>query len=346
MPTLSICIPTHHGRAAVLDRLLGAIEEQLVTGVRERVEVCVSDNGSRDGTAAVLDRRRDSLLVALVTHRFEHNDGFTPNLLKVMEIARGDFCWLLGSDDLIAPGAVAEVIGVLDAHPAVAGITLNRYRVNVFDPATKHHDPADELPHQADQLHVYETAHDIFSNVGLSHDFLSTQIVARQLFHDVVRATSAAELAESNHFAHLLLLGRMVQRRPCWIWYPGALVQHTTGTSALSDDLDHDYTSYQLAVMEGRDTVWSMLFGRRSTTYKAVMAKAYLRTARPSAVRTLKERATHTYRSDLLLLRALVGHFAWHPPFWTRTMPVLLTPALVVKQATRLGHRLRTRPRR
>ncbi len=346
MPTLSICIPTHDGRADVLDRLLGTIEEQLVTDVRARVEVCVSDNGSRDDTTAVLDRRRGTLPVALVTHRFERNDGFTPNLLKVMEIASGDFCWLLGSDDLIAPGAIAEVLAVVDAYPAVAGITLNRYRVNVFDPGTKLHDPPEELPERADQLHVYDTVHDVFSNVGLLHDYISTQVVARELFDEVMRATSAAQLAEAKHFPHLLLLGRMVQRRPSWVWYPVSLVQHTTGTSALDEDLDHDFTSYQLIVMDGRDTVWAMLFGRRSETYKALMVKAYLRTARPSAVRELKGRWTHTYRSDLILLRALVRCFAWHPAFWRRTMPMLLIPALLVKQSDRLGRRLGARPRR
>ena len=334
MPTLSISIPTHDGRAEVLDRLLGEIEGQLVPGVRERVEVCVSDNGSRDATGAVLERRGKTL--DLVTHRFERNDGFTPNLLAVVQIASGDFCWLLGSDDLIAPGGVAAVLALLDAHPQVAGLTLNRYRVNVFDPDTGHHDPADELPADAGDEHVYDSALATFANVGLLHDYISTQVVRRELFEEVVRATTAAELAAAGHFAHLLLLGRVVQRRPCWAWAPAALVQHTTGTSALDEDLDNDWTSYQLAVMEGRDAVWSMLFGRRSLTYKAVMAKAHQRTARRGAILMLKSRDKHTLRSDVALLVAFVRWFFWHPPFWTRTLPVLLIPAIVVKNVSRL----------
>lgn len=346
MPTLSICIPTHDGRAGVLDRLLENIEGQLASGVREYVEVCVSDNGSRDQTTTVLSRHRGRLSAPLVTHRFERNDGFTPNLLKVVDIARGDFCWLIGSDDLIAPGGIAEVLALLDAHPGVAGVTLNRYRVNVFEPEKKLYDPSDELPKDSGRLHDYESAYEIFANVGLSHDYISTQVVARELFAAVARETSAAQLAEAKHFAHLLLLGRMVQRRPRWVWHPDALVQHTTGTSALDEDLDHDYTSYQLAVMDGRDAVWSMLFGRRSPTYKAVMAKAYLRTARPASILGLKLGEKHTYRSDLTLLAALVRYFFWHPPFWTRTMPVLLIPALIVKQVTRLSRARDARRRR
>lgn len=343
MATLSICIPTHDGRAEVLDRLLENIEGQLVPGVREHLEVCVSDNGSRDGTTAVLARRMESLSAPLTTHRFERNDGFTPNLLKVMEIASGDFCWLIGSDDLIAPGGIVEVLALLDAHPEIAGLTLNRYRINFFDPENKHYDPPDELPVRADTLQSYDTAHEIFANVGLLHDYISTQVVARELFRDVARRVSAAELEEAKHFAHLLLLGRMVQRRPRWIWHPEALVQHTTGTSALDQDLGHDYTGYQLAVMEGRDTVWSMLLGRRSATYKVVMVKAYLRTARPVAIVSLKLMGNHGRRGDLHLLVALTRYFFWHLPFWTRTMPILLTPHIVIKGLSRLRREIAAR---
>lgn len=341
--TLSICIPTHDGRAEALDRLLATLEEQLVPELRDRVEVCVSDNGSRDATATVLARRSESLPAPLVTHRFERNDGFTPNLLKVIAIASGDFCWLVGSDDLIAPGAIAEVLAVLASHPDVAGVTLNRYRVDFLDPENKLYDPPNELPADPGRMHVYDSAHDTFANVGLSHDYISAQVIARELFGAVAHESTAAELERSKHFAHLLLLGRMVQRRPSWIWHPAALVEHTIGTSALDEDLGHDYTRFQLVVMEGRDTVWSMLFGRRSPTYKAVMVKAYRRTARPEAIVRLKLGHRHGHRNDLTLLVGLVRYFFWYPPFWIWTVPVLLVPQSIVKRVGRVRRRGRSR---
>jgi abequosyltransferase len=218
---LSICIPTHDGRAALLDRLLESIAEQLEPEVAAHVEVCVSDNGSRDETSAVLARHRERFPAPLVTHRFERNDGFTPNLLKVMDIASGDFCWLLGSDDLIVPGGIAEVLALVEAHPDAAGITLNRFRVNAFEPGVRHLDPANELPADAEHAHVYRSAHAIFAEVGLLHDYISTQVVARELFAEVARGTSAAELARSGHFAHLLLLGRWRSGGPSGCGTPG-----------------------------------------------------------------------------------------------------------------------------
>ena len=45
---LSICIPTYN-RATVLDRLLENLELE-IKDVSERLEICVSDNGSNDDT--------------------------------------------------------------------------------------------------------------------------------------------------------------------------------------------------------------------------------------------------------------------------------------------------------
>ncbi|MCU1489210.1 MAG: antigen biosynthesis abequosyltransferase RfbV, partial [Acidimicrobiaceae bacterium] len=101
-PLLSLCIPTHHGRAAQLDRLLTGIAAQLPPD--GSVEVCVSDNGSRDATQEVLERHRVPLGDRLVTGRNEANLGLTRNLLRVVELARGRFCWLLGSDDGLVDG--------------------------------------------------------------------------------------------------------------------------------------------------------------------------------------------------------------------------------------------------
>jgi abequosyltransferase len=343
-PLLSVCIPTHHGRAAVLDRLLGVLEDQLTPDVRGRVEVCVSDNGSGDATSAVLARRRATLGAPLVTHRFERNGGFTVNLLKVVEIARGNFGWLIGSDDLIAPGAIAKV---LVEDPDLAGITTNRVRVNFFDPRNELRDAPDELPSDPELPHIYEHADEIFLEVGLLHDYISTQIFSRALFDEVAAATSAHDLEAANHFAHLLLLGRMVQRRPRWMWLPDALVQHTTGTSALDEDLDYDYTGYQLTVMEGRHTVWSMLLGSRSPLYKGVMTKAYRRTARqPMVLLGLKLAPNHTLTRDVALLAGLTRYFFWHRTFWVRTVPLLLIPHQLVKALRYVRERMPTRTTR
>lgn len=116
-PRLSICLPTHHGRAAELDRALRSIAAQLPALPERSVQVCASDNGSRDATQEVLREHAEHLGKALTTFRFEVKQGFTPNLLKAVELADGAFCWLMGSDDEFAPGGVATVLEALAAGP-------------------------------------------------------------------------------------------------------------------------------------------------------------------------------------------------------------------------------------
>jgi abequosyltransferase len=53
-PLLSFCIPTHHGRAAYLKEAIDSMLEQIVGQHEGDVQICVSDNGSDDGTAELL----------------------------------------------------------------------------------------------------------------------------------------------------------------------------------------------------------------------------------------------------------------------------------------------------
>lgn len=335
---LSISIPTHHGRAEVLARALDSVLEQL----GDDVEVCVSDNASEDATQDVVRERQARWGERLRYHRNPANLGLVPNLLNSVRMATGEFCWLLGSDDVVVPGGVQAVVELLRSHPETSGVTLNRFRVNVFDPGRRESDPAAELPEGADTLQVYDDAEAIFVNVGLSMDFMSTQILRRAPFLAVVDAASPAELAPAGDLAHLYLMGRLVQERPRWIWYPDALVQHTTGTSALDEQLGHDYGRYQLAVMEGRERVWSALFGgRRSPVYRALMRKAWLRSAGPMTLVGLKLPANQTWAGDRRLLAGMVRHFHWLPEFWLKSFPVLLAPHTVLKSASAAKQRLR-----
>ena len=100
---LSICIPTYN-RADFLPATLESIEAQW----SDDLEITVSDNASTDDTERVVEefRRR---LGAIRWFRWERNQGADRNFLKSVQIATGDYCWILGSDDAIAPGAVDEI---------------------------------------------------------------------------------------------------------------------------------------------------------------------------------------------------------------------------------------------
>ena len=103
-PELSVCIPTWN-RAPYLALLL----DSLLPQATDEVEVVVSDNGSDDDTERVVEAYRPRF-PRLVYHRWERNMGADRNYLKSVEVASGKYCWLSGSDDLAAPGAVERIL--------------------------------------------------------------------------------------------------------------------------------------------------------------------------------------------------------------------------------------------
>lgn len=112
--TLSICIPTYN-RLRYLKELLPGLQAQIDAVQEGTVELVVSDNVSTDGTAAYL-RTIDRKYFRSWAN--ESNIGGDRNFLKCIREAKGEYVWLVGDDDLIAPDAVAQVLKILDErHP-------------------------------------------------------------------------------------------------------------------------------------------------------------------------------------------------------------------------------------
>ena len=103
---LSICIPTYN-RAEFLPATLESIAAQAT----DEIEIAVSDIASTDHTAAIVESYRERL-GRMRWFRSESNRGADANYLTAVEISTGEYCWILGSDDPIAPGAIAELLDV------------------------------------------------------------------------------------------------------------------------------------------------------------------------------------------------------------------------------------------
>lgn len=101
---LSICIPTYN-RRAMLQELL----ESIVAQASDGVEIVISDNASTDGTDAMV-REYQERFANIVYVRSPENLGADRNYLSSVKAARGEYCWLMGSDDVLAPDAVARVL--------------------------------------------------------------------------------------------------------------------------------------------------------------------------------------------------------------------------------------------
>jgi len=119
-PTLSICVPTFN-RAGLLTLALQSLCSQMGE-VDGAVEIVVSDNCSSDDTPDVVARMQGSCPITY--HRNEHNTG-QRNLVEIVRHARGEYCWIVGDDDMVARGALPVIVDALRANPDVDYVLLN-----------------------------------------------------------------------------------------------------------------------------------------------------------------------------------------------------------------------------
>jgi len=112
-PKVSIYIPTYNA-SKYIER---AVESVLAQDVQD-LEVCLSDDGSKDNTLEILKRRYgDEPKVRFVANQ-NGGIGFASN--QAITMSRGIYVGQLDSDDCLKPGAVRRLMDYLDENPDTA----------------------------------------------------------------------------------------------------------------------------------------------------------------------------------------------------------------------------------
>jgi abequosyltransferase len=106
---LSICIPTYN-----FGEFIGETLESILPQVVDGVEVVILDGGSTDDTTAVAEAFR-TRYPALRYHRREERGGIDRDMARTVELARGEYCWLFSSDDLMKPDAIARMLEQIES---------------------------------------------------------------------------------------------------------------------------------------------------------------------------------------------------------------------------------------
>jgi len=110
---LTIAITTRN-RAAFIGETLDSILPQLT----EDVELLVLDGASTDNTPGVVGGYQRKC-PALRYVRQEVNNGPDRDFSRSVELASGEYCWLMADDDLLRPGAVAAVLRAVRDNPSL-----------------------------------------------------------------------------------------------------------------------------------------------------------------------------------------------------------------------------------
>lgn len=338
---LSICIPTHNGRARSLRDVIESILSQIASGLSGDVEVCISDNASQDGTADLLRGYREKYPGLFRVNRNDRDEGFEPNLLKSVELANGDYCWLFSSDDQLVAGSIDKVIHLLAQQPNLAGVSVNRVNYDRDMTRESWQDPAGIYPVSPEWPHRYDSADQALQECGVVFTYASSQIVCRGLWREVVDAYGANRLARYRIFPHLFVIAAMVARRPAWLWFPDKLVKNRVENDSLVRDLDDQIFLYRLATMKEISQIWMDLLGRGSPQYRVMMTRFYRLWWNGAAVRRqVKLTPRHSFRGDVSLLVGSTRQLYFLPEFWRDAFPALLTPYWVVRFQQYLRDRL------
>jgi glycosyltransferase involved in cell wall biosynthesis len=120
---LSICIPTFN-RAQILSRQLAWLFQE-VQDFSTECEIIVSDNCSSDNTPSVVEKWKSASPAAFHFNRNSENLGWLRNFAYCLNAANGRYTWIIGDDDVVYEGAVAEVITTLKSRPDLSLFYLN-----------------------------------------------------------------------------------------------------------------------------------------------------------------------------------------------------------------------------
>jgi len=119
----SICVPAYN-RTRYLRPLLDSVVSQDYTDFE--IVICEDNSPERGQIAAVVREYQGKFPDIISYHENRVNLGYDGNIRQLVEKARGQFCFFMGNDDLMCPGALAEVARLIRSRENV-GMVLKSY---------------------------------------------------------------------------------------------------------------------------------------------------------------------------------------------------------------------------
>jgi glycosyltransferase involved in cell wall biosynthesis len=121
---LSICIPAYNRKNLLEHSLIAACEASV--NFSEELEIVVSDNASQDDLFSVVEEIKHRYKkIKIVYNRNDNNIGGIKNVLKVINIASGKYCWVVGSDDFIKQNGVKRILNIINQNKDINFISCN-----------------------------------------------------------------------------------------------------------------------------------------------------------------------------------------------------------------------------
>ncbi|MEU0496662.1 glycosyltransferase [Mycobacterium sp. NPDC006124] len=115
-PRVSLCIPAYQA-----ERHLRATLDSVLAQTYDDIEIVVVDNNSDDHTGDILASVHDRRVRVL---RNTETLPIAENFNRAVTQSRGHYVKLICADDTLEPDCIAQQVGIMDAHPGVALVSV------------------------------------------------------------------------------------------------------------------------------------------------------------------------------------------------------------------------------
>ncbi len=210
-PKLSICIATLN-RAAFIGETLKSIIAQAT----DDVEIVVVDGASTDNTTAVVCSYQQKF-PRLNYVRLEAKGGVDRDYDRSVQLAQGEYCWLMSDDDLLKPGAIQAVLNAIDEN----------YGLIVVNAEVRSSDFSELivpglLPTDRDRIYTPADWEKLFVDVATFMSFIGCVVIKRELWNARER-----EKYYGTEFIHIgVIFSSPLPARARYLACPGITIRH------------------------------------------------------------------------------------------------------------------------
>lgn len=327
---LAICIPTYNRGEFIEDTL-----RSILSQIRDEVEVVISDNASQDNTQQLVEEY-EKLFPSLTYFRWEKNMGFDRNILKAVELASAEYCWLMGSDDVLEPGGINSVLKAIKMTPNLCGLSVNRITYNSNMKERVYEPPESQFGRRLERNEYFSKPEQVVEKLGQYLGYISAQIVRRSLWTSVVTKSECSKYM--NAYIHVYVIAQMLLTNSNWFFLSNPCVGYRSGNDSLLIAMG---TFRRLKIdIVGFEKIIGDIFGRGSRPYKRFMNKQGMCNVR-GQILVLKLHGDETSYWNWF---SLCMKYYWrNPKFWITVFPLLCLPKLGIK-LLRSCYRLTLKP--
>jgi len=322
-PLLSICIPTYN-RARFLKDALDSILNQINDYNKDKVEICISDNASEDNTEELVKEYQKKSSIPIIYHRNEKNMGADYNFLKVVEIANGEYCWLLGSDDIIEERGIDTVLREIEENRDVVDIFIVKHKG--YDKELK---KEIDIPHPLSRYQkleevVFKNTKDALISIKQGQwGYISAIIVNRKKWLSV----KGYEKWIGSAYVHVYIIYTMMKQGSKVKFLNKELVGWRSDNDSFLSELG-EYKRFKIDI--NYVYIAEDVFGKNSEEYNIVKNMLINRPGFWGRITSAKFKGL-SYQFYVNAFRDLYPIYKNHPKFWLWYVPLMLVPSFVYR---------------